>query len=282
MFSFNTEELINSRWNWQIALWAAAGLCVVSLIANVVYFVMDRHGEKVLGLAEAGAGDKIVLADVKKFGPSYWYAVMLCVTFYSAIFPFTALSTKFFNEKWGLPLTVGGGGGFLSQVFGSFLHMFSTAPGTTSIIIFGSMCLAPFAGGLVDKIGRRTGLMIIGALLMIPCHLLLGFTHIAPRYPMFLLGASFVLVPAAIWPSVPLIVEKNRVGTAFGLMTMVQNLGLALFPWVNGRLRDTTGEFGASQIMFACLGVAGFVFAVLLKRSDARAGGVLDRPGVAD
>ena len=281
MFSFNTEELINNRWGWQVALWAAAGLCVFSLLSNVVYWLMDRHGEKVLGLAEAGGGDKIVLADVKKFDASYWYAVMLCVTFYSAIFPFTALSTKFFNEKWSLPLTVSSGGGFLREVFGSFLHMFSTAPGTTSIIIFASMCLAPFAGGLVDKVGRRTQLMIVGALLMIPCHLMLGFTHIAPRWPMMLLGASFVLVPAAIWPSVPLIVEEKRVGTAFGLMTMIQNLGLALFPWLNGMLRDRTGDFQASQLMFALLGAAGFAFAVLLLRSDRRAGGVLERPGHA-
>jgi MFS family permease len=281
MFSFNTEELINSRWGWQVALWAAAGLCIVSLLANLVYWLMDRHGERVLRLAEAGSGDKIVLADVKKFDASYWYAVMLCVTFYSAIFPFTALSTKLFHEKWSLPLTVSSGGGFLREVFGSFLHMFSTAPGTTSIIIFASMCLAPFAGGLVDKVGRRTQLMIVGALLMIPCHLMLGFTHIAPRWPMMLLGASFVLVPAAIWPSVPLIVEEKRVGTAFGLMTMIQNLGLALFPWLNGTLRDHTGDFQASQLMFALLGVAGVVFAVLLLRSDRRAGGVLERPGRA-
>jgi len=218
---------------------------------------------------------------VKKFDASYWYAVMLCVTFYSAIFPFTALSTKMFNEKWGLPLTISSGGGFMQQVFGSFLHLFSTAPGTTSIIILASMCLAPFAGGLVDKMGRRTRLMMVGALLMIPCHLLLGLTHIAPRWPMMLLGASFVLVPAAIWPSVPLIVEEKRVGTAFGLMTMIQNLGLALFPWLNGLLRDRTGDFQASQLMFSLLGVAGFVFALLLMRSDRRAGGVLDRPGHA-
>jgi len=58
-------------------------------------------GRKILGLKGEGAGDKIVLADVKRFNPSYWYVTLLCVTFYSAIFPFTALSTDFFNTKWG-------------------------------------------------------------------------------------------------------------------------------------------------------------------------------------
>lgn len=277
LFSFNTEELIAARLGWQTALWAAAGLCVLSLLANLAYWAMDRHGEKALGLAEAGAGDKIVFADIRKFGPSYWYVVMLCVTFYSAIFPFTALSTDFFHEKWGLPLTAGTDGGFLAAVFANLLHMFSTAPGTSSIIIFASMCLAPFAGGFVDRVGRRAQLMVLGALLMIPCYLLLGFTTIPPMWPMLLLGASFVLVPAAMWPAVPLIVEENRVGTAFGLMTMIQNIGLGLFPWLNGRLRDLTHDYAASMVMFALLGVAGLVFAVLLQRADARAGGVLAR-----
>ena len=276
LFSFNSESSISSHFGWQAALWVAAALCVFSLLCNLVYFVMDRHGERALGLAEAGAGDKIVLSDVKKFGASYWYVVLLCVTFYSAIFPFTALSTDLFHEKWGLPLTTTSGGSFLAAVFSDYLHMFSTAGGTTSIIIFASMCFAPFAGGLVDRVGRRATLMLYGALMMIPCYLVLGFTMVPPWLPMILLGAAFVLVPAAMWPAVPLIVEKNVTGTAFGLMTMVQNAGLALFPYLNGRLRVATHSYEASMVMFAMLGATGFVFAMLLKRADRRAGGGLE------
>lgn len=277
LFSFNTASAAADRFGWQAALWLAAILCVISLGTALVYWVLDRRGEKVLGLAEAGAGDRIVLKDVKGFGASYWYVVLLCVTFYSAIFPFTALSTDFFHEKWGLPLTMGGADSFLEQVLADFLHMFSTAPGTTSIIIFASMCFAPFAGGLVDRIGRRASLMILGSLLMIACYLVLAFTSVPPRYPMFLLGAAFVLVPAAMWPAVPLIVDEKHVGTAFGLMTMVQNCGLALFPWLNGKLRVVTEGYQASMMMFATLGVVGLVFAALLKAADRRAGGVLER-----
>ncbi len=277
LFSFNSASATASRFGWRSALWIAVLLCVVSLLCALVYWLMDRKGERALGLAEAGAGDKIVLADVKKFTASYWFVVLLCVTFYSAIFPFTALSTDFFHEKWGLPLTTGGGGSFFAAVFRDFLHMFSTAPGTSAIIIFASMCFAPFAGGLVDKIGKRASLMILGALLMIPCYLVMAFTMLPPRYPMILLGAAFVLVPAAMWPAVALLVDKNRTGTAYGLMTMIQNIGLALFPWLNGRLRVLTHTYEASMVMFALLGVTGFVFALLLKRADARAGGVLER-----
>ena len=277
LFSFNTASSTARRFGWQAALWVAVLLCVLSLLCAVVYWVMDRKAEKPLQLEEAGSGDKIVLADVGKFSASFWFVVLLCVTFYSAIFPFTALSTDFFHEKWGLPLTIGGGDTFLAQVFSDFLHMFSTAPGTTSIIIFASMCLAPFAGGLGDRVGRRASLMMLGALLLIPCYLVLAFTMVAPRWPMILLGAAFVLVPAAIWPAVALIVDPKRTGTAYGLMTMVQNMGLALFPWLNGRLRVATHDYTASMIMFASLGVVGLVFAVLLKRADGRAGGVLER-----
>ncbi len=280
LFSFNTESSIAGNFGWQWGLWVAAACCVVSLACNLVYVAMDKYAERRLGLEESGAGDKIVLADVKKFGRSYWYVVALCATFYSAIFPFTALSTDFFHEKWALPLTVGEGGTFLQQVLRDYLHMFSTAGGTTSIIIFASMCLAPFAGGMVDRVGRRGSLMMLGALLMIPSYVLLGFTMLPPWMPMIVLGAAFVLVPAAMWPAVPLIVEKNRVGTAFGLMTMFQNMGLALFPFLNGQLRVLTHSYQASMVMFAALGACGFVFALLLKRADGRAGGALERGGM--
>ena len=122
-------------------------------------------------------------------------------------------------------------------------------------------------------------MMLLGSALMIPAFLSMGFTMIPPVLPMIVLGAAFVMVPAAMWPSIPLIVEKNRVGTAFGLCTMVQNIGLALFPWMNGLLRDMTQNYTASMLMFSMLGVAGFIFALLLKRADRREGGKLEQAG---
>ena len=278
LFSFNIEELIASYFrSYKVALWAAAGFCLFSVLCNLAFIAMDAHGEKVLALPRPEAGDKIVLADIKKFNSSFWFVVMLCVTFYSAIFPFTALATDMFHEKWHIPLVNTSGGGFLSQVFSNFTHMLSTAPGITSIVIFASMIFAPFAGDLVDRIGRRASLMVVGSLLLIPAHLLLGLTHLNPIPSMVILGGAFVLVPAAMWPSVPLVVEENRVGTAFGLMTAIQNLGLGLFPYVNGKLRDVTGTYTATQVMFAGLGIIGLIFAFLLLKSDRRHGNVLER-----
>ena len=195
LFSFNTEELVARYFgSYRVALWVAAGFCLFSLLCNLGFVAMDRHGEKVLDLPKAAAGDKIVFSDLKKFSSSYWYVVLLCVTFYSAIFPFTALATDMFHDKWGIPTVGSGGGGFLAQVFDSFRHMFSTAPGITSIVIFASMIFAPFAGDLVDRVGRRASLMVVGALLLIPAHLALGLTHWPPIPSMVLLGGAFVLV----------------------------------------------------------------------------------------
>ncbi len=277
LFSFNIEELIATYFgSFRVALWAAAGFCLLSVLCNLVFNVMDRHGEEVLDLAKPDAGDRIVFSDIRKFTPSFWFVVLLCVTFYSAIFPFTALAPDMFHDKWGLPLVSASSGGFLSQVFYNFTHMFNTAPGVTSIVIAASMVFAPFAGDLVDRIGKRASLMVLGSVVLIPAHLIMGLTHWNPIPMMVLLGAAFVLVPAAMWPSVPMIVEEKRVGTAFGLMTAIQNLGLGLFPLLNGKLRDATGTYTATQVMFAGLGVAGLIFAVLLLRADRRQGGILE------
>ena len=279
LFAFNTGTVIRDEFGGPFyALLAAALVCVVSLLANLVYIAMDRRGERVLHLKDGSAEEKIALKDVKHFKPSFWFVSALCVTFYSAVFPFQTLAVQFFSEKWGIPDVAAESGSFLYKVFFNFIHMFSTAGGITSIIIFASMILAPFAGKLVDRIGKRASLMVFGSLILIPSHLLMGVTGIHPVVSMVALGGAFVLVPAAMWPSVPLIVDKQRVGTAFGLMTAIQNIGFGAFNPLNGFLRTWTGSYTASQVMFASLGLVGLVFALLLKRADAREGGALERP----
>ena len=277
LFSFNTEALVAERYGPAIALWAAALFCALSVLANLIYKVLDRKGESVLGLGNGGTSERIVLADIRRFPVSYWYVTFLCLAFYSAIFPFTALSTDFFAQKWGLPSASGEGLGFFHAVFFNFLNMFSTAPGTSSIIIFASLIFAPIAGSFVDSAGRRVSLMLFGSLLMIPAHLMLGFTTLPPAIPMVILGAAFVMVPASLWASIPLIVAKERVGTAFGLLTMIQNVGLMVFPWINGKLRVYTQSYTASMLMFATLGLLAFALSLVLYQVDRREGRVLQK-----
>lgn len=277
LFAFNTGELITSYFGtFRAALLTAVAACALSLIGNLVYIFMDRRGEKALKLKAESSGDKIVFADIKEFKASFWYVTFLCFTFYSAVFPFTNLSTDMFVDKWGIARTAAGEGSFLARVFSNFFHLFGTAGGITSIIIFASMIFAPFGGRLVDRIGKRASLMVWGSLILIPCHLLMGLTRVFPVWPMAALGVAFVLVPAALWPSVPLLVRKERVGTAFGLMTAIQNIGLGGFSLLNGLLRDATKSYTASSIMFASLGILGLIFAFLLKRADGREGGILE------
>lgn len=279
LFAFNTGTVIRDHYGGPFyALLAATIICGISLLANLVYIMMDRRGERILKLKDGESEEKIVFSDIKHFKPSFWFVTALCVTFYSAIFPFQTLAVQFFNEKWAVPDIAAESGTFLYKALFNILNMFKTAGGITSIIIFASMVLAPFAGKMVDKIGKRATVMVYGSLLMIPAHLLMGITRINPVFMMIALGAAFVLVPAAMWPSVPLVVKKERVGTAFGLMTAIQQIGFALFNPLNGILRRVTGDYTASQIMFASLGILGLVFAYLLKRADAKAGNVLENP----
>ena len=282
IFSFNFEASIARHFNsFRAALWAAVIFTLLSFGANIIYVIMDRYGEKYLNLREEGVEEKIRLRDIKEFPKAYWYVVLLCVTFYSAIFPFSALSTDFFHTKWGIPLTLRQqAAGFLGAVKNFFVGIIKTAGGITSIIMIASAVLAPIFGWMVDRVGRRATIMLVGSLMMIPTYLLMGFTNIYPAWPMIVLGLAFSLVPAAMWPAVPLIVKEERVGTAFGLMTMIQNIGLMLFPYLNGKLRDMTHSYAASMVMFATLGFFGFIFAVLLKMEDRRMGGLLEKPGI--
>ena len=280
LFTFNSEALIADRYGWRAALWVAAALCGASLLTNLLYNLLDKKAEPALRLGESGGADEIDWTQLRRggFSPSFWYVTLLCVTFYSAIFPFTALSTDFFHEKWGIPEANTSGLPFFQAVFFNITHMFTTAQGMTTTIITASMLFAPFAGRLVDRVGRRASFMVLGSLMMIPAHLAMGWSMASPAISMIVLGAAFVLVPAAMWPSIPLVVGKERVGTAFGLMTAIQNIGLLVFPYLNGKLRDLTHSYGWSQTMFAGLGAAGLVLAILLLAADRKSGHVLERP----
>jgi MFS family permease len=130
--------------------------------------------------------------------------------------------------------------------------------------------------------------MIYGSLMLLCSHLILSLTGLTPYIAMFVLGIAFSLVPASMWPSVALIVEEKRLGTAYGLMTSIQNLGLFAFPILAGWITDSvnrtaiaTAEAGATPpldytytiLMFALLGLVGLAFAFLLKRESLREGG---------
>lgn len=240
--------------NWRLPFLIAVALSALSLIGAIVYWVMEASAEKNFRLGEAST-DKVVFRDLFKFGVSYWYIVALCVTFYSAIFPFQTFAVKFFMEAHGT-----------SREFGGFL---------SSMLTLFAMIATPLFGLMVDRIGKRALLMMFGSLLLIPVYLMMAYTRVNLYIPMALMGVAFSLIPAVMWPSVAYIVDQSKLGTAYGLMTMIQNIGLFGFNlmvgWANDYSHagaDNPGGYHLGMWIFSILGFMGLAFAFLLHERE--------------
>jgi MFS family permease len=238
--------------SWQKPWWIGVGFVTLCVIGPLIYWFLEIRAERMYTLGHAGNTDKIVLSDIGRFGVSYWYLVALCVLFYSAIFPFETFAVKYFIDAHHLPR--------------------STAGFQLSILTFCTMIGTPLFGLLSDRIGKRALLMAFGSMLLIPVFLLMAYTNITLYVPMSMLGVAFALVPAIIWPSIAYIVEDRTLGTAYGLMTMIQNIGMASFNWFLGLANDSAhagpdnpdGYRGMLYILTG-LGVVSMVFAYVLR-----------------
>lgn len=246
--------------SWRLSIWVSSVIMFLSFALFLVYNGIDKRSEKGFASRVTGdQGDKFIFQDIFRFKPSYWFIAILSMTFYSAIFPFTAFSTVFLQAKFGF-----------SAVKGGFY---------TSLIVIGSMLFTPLFGFLVDKFGKRATMIIIGSILLVPAHAFLGLTSLHPAIAMVMLGFSFSLVPAALWPTIPLIIEDKRLGTAFGLMTLLQNVGMTAVPWLAGKLTDISGgDYTNTMIMFASLGFIGLVFSIFLKISEKKENLAIELP----
>lgn len=247
--------------SWRLSLWVSSVIMFISFALFLIYAGIDKKTERTFeGQGRKDNSDKFVIRDIFRFRPSYWFVSILSMTFYSAIFPFTAFSTVFLQTKFGF-----------SAVKGGFY---------TSLIVIGSMVFTPLFGFLVDKFGKRATMMIVGSILLAPAHAFLGLTSLNPVVAMVMLGFSFSLVPAALWPTIPLIIEEKRLGTAFGLMTLLQNVGMTAVPWIAGKITDISGgDYTYSMIMFSLLGIIGLVFSLLLKIQEKREALGIELPG---
>ena len=240
----------NWRWPFLIAL----GFSVFCVIGAIVYWILEVQAEKNFHLGEAST-DKVVFSDLFKFGVSYWYIVALCVTFYSAIFPFQTFAVKFFIEAHGT-----------SREFGGFL---------SSMLTLFAMIATPLFGLWADRIGKRALLMMFGSLLLIPVYLMMAYTQVNLYVPMALMGVAFSLIPAVMWPSVAYIVDQSKLGTAYGLMTMIQNIGLFGFNLMIGWANDYRNAgpanphgYNLGMWIFSTLGFLGLLFAFLLRQRE--------------
>jgi len=240
--------------NWRLPFLIALGLSAFCVVGAIVYWVLEVQAEKNFHLGEAST-DKVVFSDLFKFGVSYWYIVALCVTFYSAIFPFQTFAVKFFIEAHGT-----------SREFGGFL---------SSMLTLFAMIATPLFGLWADRVGKRALLMMFGSLLLIPVYLMMTYSQVNLYVPMALMGVAFSLIPAVMWPSVAYIVDQSKLGTAYGLMTMIQNIGLFGFNLMIGWANDYSHAgpanphgYNLGMWIFSILGFLGLTFAFLLRRRE--------------
>ncbi len=260
-------------------------LLLIGLICFTIFCFMDKKFDKQLG-ADAVQGEseeEFKLADVVNIFKSklFWIVAMLCVLYYSAIFPFQKFAANMLQSNLGVSATTA------ADIFRWFP--------------IGAACITPLLGWFLDKKGKGATMLILGSLLMIICHM--TFELVLPYYKsevvafaaIILLGISFSLVPASLWPSIPKIMDKRFLGSAYSLIFWVQNFGLSGTPMLIGWALEKSNPGVAEQIaagaevsynytvpmlIFASLGGLALLFSLWLKAMDKRNGYGLELPNI--
>lgn len=257
-------------------------LLCIGLIAFLVFCVMDKKLDVSLTEMNEEEGEPFKASDilfiVKNKG--FWLIAILCVLFYSAVFPFLKYAVDLMINKYNIEPEFAGN--------------------IPAILPFGAILLTPLFGGIYDKKGKGATIMIIGSLILIVVHVLFA----APAMNvwwfatalMVLLGIGFSLVPSAMWPSVPKIIPENKLGTAYALIFWVQNWGLMGVPYLIGiilekycitgtRLVENGNEvpiydYTLPMVIFASFGILALIVSLMLKAEDKKKGYGLEKPNI--
>ena len=243
------------------SLLAPVGFCgallCIGLINFIIFGIMDKKFDNQLAQAgmavgDGGSDEEFHLSDLGAIFKSkmFWIVALLCVLYYSAIFPFQRYATNFLEITLGVSAEEG------AQLFSCF------------------------------PILAMVSMLMIGSVIMTACHLCFAF--VLPAFPekwfalllIVILGVSFSLVPAALWPSVPKIIDEKILGSAYCLIFWVQNIGLCFVPKIIGALKLSTGGYFVPMIVFASFGVLAFILSLVLKAEDVRKGYGLEKPNI--
>jgi len=248
-------------------------LLCIGLINFIIFGIMDRKFDDQLIAAgketsEDSSEEEFHVRDLGAIFKSkmFWIVALLCVLYYSAIFPFQRYATNFLEQT-------------LDIQAAEAARLFSCFP-----IL--AMCLTPVLGIFLDRVGKGATMLMVGSTIMIACHL--SFALLLPLFPskwlalllIVVLGVSFSLVPAALWPSVPKIIDEKILGSAYCLIFWVQNIGLCLVPMLIGSVLQATGGYFVPMLIFSSFGVLAFIFSILLKREDIKKGYGLEEPNI--
>ncbi len=245
-------------------------LLMIGLIFYFVFVLMDRKFDKQLEaageLTAESSDEEFKLSDLGKIFSSkmFWLVAMLCVLYYSAIFPFQRYAPDFLDKTLGIDNG--------AQLFSCFPIL--------------AMVLTPFLGGFIDRVGKAASMLMVGSLIMIACHL--SFAFLLPAFPskvlavaiIAILGVSFSLVPAALWPSVPKIIDERILGSAYCIIFWIQNIGLFAVPKLIGEVLDATGGYTIPMVIFSSFGVFALFFGLWLKREDKKNNYGLELPNI--
>jgi MFS family permease len=260
-------------------------LCI-GMIAFFFYTVMDKKLDKSIAeeATRSGIKDeeesfrvKDILIIVSNRG--WWYLAILCLLFYSGVFPFIKFAADLMINKFEIPAKYAG-----------------LIP---SMLTIGAIAMTPLFGNMYDRKGKGASIMLIGAVLLIFVHFMFAIPGLTAKpiavILILILGVAFSLVPSAMWPSVPKIIPEKQLGTAYGMIFMVQNVGLMLVPLGIGKVLDKfciTGtrvidgatipsyNYTLPMLIFGSLGVIAVVFALLLKAEDKKKGYGLELPNI--
>ncbi|MDE6099238.1 MAG: MFS transporter [Muribaculaceae bacterium] len=330
-------------------------LLMIALIMFIVYFFMDRKLDMQTHAAEE-KDDPFRISDLGKILGSmgFWLVALLCVLYYSAIFPFQKYAVNMLQcnldftavaedsiwasdtvTVWQYIIMIVVAGCSFASNFASrkslrltcmvvavialvaycwMGYMRQSASAIFAVFPLLAVGITPILGKYVDYKGKAASMLVLGALLLIACHL--TFAFILPMFKgspvggvvvayltILVLGASFSLVPASLWPSVPKLVDAKIIGSAYALIFWIQNIGLWLFPMLIGKVLDSSNpqiaealengtmteevasvsyNYTAPLVMLACLGVAALVLGLVLKVVDRKKGLGLEEPNVKD
>lgn len=212
---------------WQAPMWLAVGFAALSFAGALLYFYVDRREAPRGTLANPPPPERIDWKHLLRFPSGYWLLVATCVAFYSVIFPFrSTFAIKYLQEAQGLSLEQ-------ASTLNSYVFL-AAAFGT------------PFFGLLLDRTGRNAMLLVAGAALLPLSFLVLGTMPGGAGVSTALLGVSFSFLPAVLWPTVPRYAAPEQLGTAYGLMTTLQNAGLFAANLTAGHINDVSGASAAN------------------------------------
>ena len=264
--------------NWQDPLWLATAVAGISVTAALLYWMLEKRAEGRYQIGEVSAGANTEPLNFKKmftFSSAYWYIVALCVVFYATVFPFRSFAIDYFQQAHSITR--------------------ETAGLLSSLLPVAAIILTPLFGLLVDRVGHRALFMAVGSLVMLPLFLAVTYLPAGPDIYLWLpfigsadvpltlflvivlLGAVFSLIPAVMWPAVAYIVEERRLGSAYALMTLCQQVGWAVVPLIIGWLNDVYGAgpenpqgYAPGMWFYTALAGLGLWFAYKLWRTDKR------------